>query len=77
MREVIVKLKLTSGWMGNPVGSIIKVGERQARSMVSRKIAKIVDEERSEPVKVTSKMQRRDRDKMIRSSGVIDKRLRG
>ena len=42
MREVTVKLKLISNWMGNPEGSIVTVGERQAKSMLSRKIAKII-----------------------------------
>ncbi len=72
MREVQIKLKLTSSWMGNPAGAIVKVAERQAKSMLSRKIAKIVIED-SEPVKVEAKLQKRDRDKMVKGMAVVNK----
>ena len=94
MREVTMRLKLTSSWMGSPAGSIVKVGERQAKSMLSRKIAKIIIEEEvvgngkkttekkessgssiqaQQEKEIVGKLQKRDRDKMIKSSGVVNK----
>ena len=39
----VVELKLTSEWLGNPPGSIVRVGTRQAEAMMIRKIAEIND----------------------------------
>lgn len=37
----VVELKLTNEWLGNPPGSIVRVGTRQSEAMLARKIAVI------------------------------------
>ncbi len=83
----VVELKLTNEWLGNPPGSVVRVGTRQSEAMLKRKIAVINkggdrdgrQEETSGKIKTSEegrekevKMQKRSFDKMVKSA-TIDK----
>ncbi len=82
-RQKLVDIKLTGEWLGHPSGSLLKVDERRAKQMEERGVAMIMggndgkqetakkesaaaNQERKE--EISSKIQRRDKDKMIKSS---------
>lgn len=82
-RQKLVDIKLTGEWLGHPSGSLLKVDERRAKQMVERGVAMIMggNDGKQEAVKeesaasaeerkkeISSKIMRRDKDKMIKNS---------
>jgi len=57
------RVRLTSEWMGNKKGTVINLPLMVARQLVARGAAELESE-----VKPAGKLQRRDQDKMVKSS---------
>jgi hypothetical protein len=66
MREQAVYVSLKSEWLGNPIGSIIRMNKAMASSLFRRDAAEII--KRDTPSETKTKLQRKDRDKMVRTS---------
>lgn len=66
MREQTVCVKLKMPWMGYPKDAIVKLGDRMAQTLFRRDAGEIYHSEK--PAEVKKKLQRREHDKMVRSS---------
>jgi hypothetical protein len=70
-RESAVCIRLKEEWMGNPPRKIIMMNKRMADSLFRRDVAEICEKQKPEAIK--RKLQRRDQDKMIRSTEILNK----